>query len=312
MNAYEIPNINWIHNPCANNKNSSQVHALFCRVHHFTKVEMFAVTEHDGSAAMLEELRELQEQMFASLGLHLQTLDMPAHELGAPAYRKYDIEAWMPGRQMFGEVRPLHPGVCILWLDSEYNYSRIPVSILSCSLKVSSCSNCTDYQSRRLNIKYRQRGTGSLLHAHTLNGTACAVPRMLIALLETHQNADGTVAIPELLQPYMKGKVILTHQDIPEMKFVKSKYMEPKCNNDWEQNRLLVLIFTDLLVGRPLWKLLFPRHRHMIGVYIVCYHLVHQKHFTLYIVLLKLTIKWTLLSIILLFFYTRQYHWCSV
>jgi hypothetical protein len=55
---------------------------------------------------------------------------------------------------------------------------------------------------------------------------------MLIALLETHQNADGTVAIPELLQPYMKGKVILTHQDIPEMKFVKSKYMEPKCNND--------------------------------------------------------------------------------
>jgi len=97
---------------------------------------------------------------------------------------------------------------------------------------VSSCSDCTDYQSRRLNIKYRQKGTGPLLHAHTLNGTACAVPRMLIALLETHQNADGTVAIPELLQPYMKGKVILAHQDIPEMKFVKSKYMEPKYNNE--------------------------------------------------------------------------------
>ena len=57
---------------------------------------------------------------------------------------------------------------------------------------------------------------------------------MLIALLETHQNADGTVAIPELLQPYMKGKVVLTRQDIPEMKFVKSKYTEPKCHNDWE------------------------------------------------------------------------------
>ena len=79
---------------------------------------MFAVTERDGSAGMLEELRELQEQMFASLGLHLQTLDMPADELGAPAYRKYDIEAWMPGRQMFGEVRTLHPGVYILWLQS--------------------------------------------------------------------------------------------------------------------------------------------------------------------------------------------------
>jgi len=75
---------------------------------------MFAVTEHGGSAGMLEELRELQEQMFALLGLHLQTLDMPAHELGAPAYRKYDIEAYMPGRQMFGEVRTLLPGVCIL------------------------------------------------------------------------------------------------------------------------------------------------------------------------------------------------------
>jgi seryl-tRNA synthetase len=65
---------------------------------------MFLVTECNSSAAMLEELRELQEQMFASLGLHVQTIDMPPHELGAPAYRKYDIEAWMPGRQMFGEV----------------------------------------------------------------------------------------------------------------------------------------------------------------------------------------------------------------
>lgn len=97
--------------------NSIKVHASFSRVHQFTKVEMFAVTECEGSAAMLEEIRELQEQIFASLGLHLQTLDMPAHELGAPAYRKYDIEAWMPGRQMFGEVRPLHSVVCILRLQ---------------------------------------------------------------------------------------------------------------------------------------------------------------------------------------------------
>jgi seryl-tRNA synthetase len=96
------------------NINSSIVCGLFFRVHQFTKVEMFAVTERDSSAAMLEELRELQEQTFASLGLHLQTLDMPAHELGAPAYRKYDVEAWMPGRQMFGEVRPLQPIECIL------------------------------------------------------------------------------------------------------------------------------------------------------------------------------------------------------
>lgn len=169
------------------------------RVHQFTKVEMFAVTDCDSSAALLEEFRELQEQTFATLGLHFQTLDMPPHELGAPAFRKYDIEAWMPGRQIFGEV--------------------------------SSCSDCTDYQSRRLNIKYLQRGANSPLHAHTLNGTACAIPRMLIALLETHQQADGTVAIPEALQPYMKGKVTIGCQNIPKMKFVKSKYREQKRRN---------------------------------------------------------------------------------
>ncbi|XP_069669421.1 serine--tRNA ligase, mitochondrial [Periplaneta americana] len=166
------------------------------RVHQFTKVEMFGVTENDGSSTLLEELRELQEETFASLGLHFQTLDMPPHELGAPAFRKYDIEAWMPGRQIFGEV--------------------------------SSCSDCTDYQSRRLNIKYCTR-TGQLLHAHTVNGTACAVPRMLIALLETHQQADGTVSIPKTLQPYMKGKSSIGIQkNIPEMKFVKSKQREAK------------------------------------------------------------------------------------
>jgi seryl-tRNA synthetase len=72
---------------------------------------MFGVTERDTSAALLEEFRKLQEQTFSSLGLHLQTLDMPAHELGAPAFRKYDIEAWMPGRQIFGEVRSLLLGL---------------------------------------------------------------------------------------------------------------------------------------------------------------------------------------------------------
>lgn len=86
-----------------------RTHGLLCRVHQFTKVEMFGVTERDGSAALLEEFRELQEQTFSSLGLHLQILDMPPHELGASAFRKYDIEAWMPGRQMFGEVTSLLP-----------------------------------------------------------------------------------------------------------------------------------------------------------------------------------------------------------
>lgn len=75
---------------------------------------MFGVTERDSSAALLEEFREFQEQIFSSLGLHLQTLDMPPSDLGAPAFRKYDIEAWMPGRQIFGEVRSLL-SIVIVW-----------------------------------------------------------------------------------------------------------------------------------------------------------------------------------------------------
>ena len=82
---------------------------------------MFGVTTSETSDSTLEEFRCSQEEMFTELGLHIQVLDMPPHELGAPAYRKYDVEAWMPGRAAFGEI--------------------------------SSCSNCTDYQSRRLNIR---------------------------------------------------------------------------------------------------------------------------------------------------------------
>ncbi|XP_063216208.1 serine--tRNA ligase, mitochondrial isoform X4 [Bacillus rossius redtenbacheri] len=163
------------------------------RVHQFTKVEMFAVTDKVSSDSLLEEFREIQEEIFAGLGLHLQTLDMPPHELGAPAYRKYDLEAWLPGRNMFGEV--------------------------------SSGSNCTDYQSRRLAIKYWPRGASVPEHAHTVNGTACAIPRMLIALVETHQERDGTVVIPELLRPFMLGRERLVREErIPHMKLMKPKH----------------------------------------------------------------------------------------
>ncbi|KAF5300806.1 hypothetical protein FQR65_LT09109 [Abscondita terminalis] len=142
------------------------------RVHQFTKVEMFAISKSEDSDNVLEEFRTIEENNFASLGLHFKTLDMPPHELGAPAYRKYDIEAWLPGRNIFGEI--------------------------------SSCSNCTDYQSRRLNIKYRQGDV--LKYAHTLNGTACAIPRMLIAITETFQTDKGVIEIPEVLQKYMYDK----------------------------------------------------------------------------------------------------------
>ncbi|BFZ63227.1 Serine--tRNA ligase, mitochondrial [Saitoella coloradoensis] len=140
------------------------------RVHEFTKVELFAWTEPNASDAMLEEIRTLQEEIVSELGLHARVLDMPTHELGASAYRKYDIEAWMPSRG-WGEV--------------------------------SSASNCTDYQARRLNTRYRTQD--GLKFVHTLNGTAVAVPRMIIAILENGQTEDGRVRIPEVLRPFMGG-----------------------------------------------------------------------------------------------------------
>ncbi|XP_066438029.1 serine--tRNA ligase, mitochondrial isoform X1 [Eleutherodactylus coqui] len=148
------------------------------RVHHFTKVEMFGVTANETgkeSQEMLQEFMDLQKEIFSDLGLHFHVLEMPSEELGLPAYRKCDLEAWMPGRGTYGEI--------------------------------SSASNCTDFQSRRLSIMY-QRPDGELRHAHTINGTACAVPRLIIAILESNQLKDGRVRIPEVLQPFMGADVI--------------------------------------------------------------------------------------------------------
>ncbi|KAL0972783.1 hypothetical protein UPYG_G00194700 [Umbra pygmaea] len=161
------------------------------RVHHFNKVEMFGVTADDTgeeSSQMLDEFLSLQKEIFSSLDLHYRVLDMPTQELGRPAYRKYDIEAWMPGRNSFGEI--------------------------------SSGSNCTDYQSRRLNILYEGED-GSLHYAHTVNATACAIPRTIIAILETHQTKEGTVRVPRALQPYLGLEVI------EKPKYSPLKYIGP-------------------------------------------------------------------------------------
>ncbi|XP_023773718.1 serine--tRNA ligase, mitochondrial, partial [Cyanistes caeruleus] len=158
------------------------------RVHQFTKVEMFGVTAAERgteSEELLEEFLALQKEIFSELGLHYRVLDMPTEELGLPAYRKFDIEAWMPGRGKFGEI--------------------------------SSASNCTDYQSRRLNIMYSGEG-GRLSHAHTVNGTACAVSRMLIALLECNQLPDGRVRVPPVLQPLV-GQEVLARPPAPLLRY---------------------------------------------------------------------------------------------
>ncbi|XP_008137843.1 serine--tRNA ligase, mitochondrial [Eptesicus fuscus] len=154
------------------------------RVHHFTKVEMFGVTGPglEQSSQLLEEFLSLQMEILTELGLHFRVLDMPTQELGLPAYRKYDIEAWMPGRGSFGEV--------------------------------TSASNCTDFQSRRLHIMF-QTEAGELQFAHTVNATACAVPRLLIALLESNQQKDGSVLIPSALQPYLGTDRITAPTHVP-------------------------------------------------------------------------------------------------
>ncbi|KAI8854076.1 Seryl-tRNA synthetase [Chytridium lagenaria] len=149
------------------------------RVHQFSKVEMFALTDKNGSESMLEEFREIQKQIFEGLELSFRVLNMSSEELGAPAYKKYDMEAWMPARNDWGEI--------------------------------SSSSNCTDYQARRFNIRYFDRSTGATPHqsaefVHSVNGTAAAIPRLIISILETHQLENGDIIIPKKLRKYLYGE----------------------------------------------------------------------------------------------------------
>jgi len=151
------------------------------RVHQFSKVEMFAFTLPDQSDAMLEYFRDLECRIFDGLGLAYRVVDTATGDLGGPAYRKYDLEAWMPGRGAGGEYG-----------------------------EVTSTSNCTDYQARRLGIRYRQKNEKGTSFVHTLNGTAIAVSRALIAVLENYQQADGSVVVPAALRSWMGKERITT------------------------------------------------------------------------------------------------------
>jgi seryl-tRNA synthetase len=144
------------------------------RVHQFTKVEMFAFCAPEQSEALHLELLRIEESIFQGLGLPYQVIDTCTGDLGGPAYRKYDLEAWMPGRGQGGAYG-----------------------------EVTSTSNCTDYQARRLNIRYKAAGQKGTRFVHTLNGTATATTRALLAILENYQDADGSVAVPEALRPWV-------------------------------------------------------------------------------------------------------------
>ncbi|MCX7775833.1 MAG: serine--tRNA ligase [Spirochaetaceae bacterium] len=141
------------------------------RVHQFTKVEMFVYCQPEDSEKLHEELRLIEEEIFSGLGIPFRVVDTCTGDLGAPAYRKWDLEAWMPGRN-----------------GGEWG-------------EITSTSNCTDYQARRLNVRYRD-AEGKNRHVHMLNGTAIACSRAIIAILENFQQADGSVNIPPALVPY--------------------------------------------------------------------------------------------------------------
>ncbi len=149
------------------------------RVHQFTKVEMFAFSTPETSGAIHAEMLAIEEDLFQSLGIPYRVLDICSGDLGGPAYRKFDLEAWMPGRGEHGEYG-----------------------------EVTSTSDCTDYQARRLNIRYRPAGQKGTRFVHTLNGTAIALSRALIVVLENYQRADGRIDVPEVLRPLVGKDVI--------------------------------------------------------------------------------------------------------
>jgi seryl-tRNA synthetase len=140
---------------------------------------MFAFTTPETSGAMHAQLLAIEEEIFTALGVPYRVLDIASGDLGGPAYRKFDLEAWMPGRGEAGEYG-----------------------------EVTSTSDCTDYQARRLNIRYKPAEGKGTRFVHTLNGTAVALSRALIAILENYQRADGRIDVPEVLRPYLGKDVI--------------------------------------------------------------------------------------------------------
>jgi seryl-tRNA synthetase len=144
------------------------------RVHQFDKVEMFAFTTPESSWDEHEFLLSVEEEIIGNLEIPYRVVNIAAGDLGGAAAKKYDIEAWLPGQDRYREL--------------------------------TSCSNTTDYQARRMQTRVR-RGDGKVEILHTLNGTATAIGRTLIAILENHQRADGSVELPVKLHPYLPESV---------------------------------------------------------------------------------------------------------
>jgi len=147
------------------------------RQHQFQKVELVSITAPEESRAEHERMLSCAEAVLKGLDLHYRVVTLCTGDMGFSAQKTYDIEVWLPGQGMFREI--------------------------------SSCSVCGDFQARRMNARTRAKGGGATRFVHTLNGSGVAVGRALVAILENYQNEDGSIAIPDVLQPYMGGAAVI-------------------------------------------------------------------------------------------------------
>jgi seryl-tRNA synthetase len=147
------------------------------RQHQFNKVELVSIAHPDQSSAEHERMTQCAEEVLKRLDLPYRVMLLCAGDMGAAARKTYDIEVWLPGQNAYREI--------------------------------SSCSNCGEYQARRMNARFRPKAGKGTRFVHTLNGSGLAVGRTLIAVLENHQQADGSIAIPAALRPYLGGLEVL-------------------------------------------------------------------------------------------------------
>jgi seryl-tRNA synthetase len=173
----ELPKYFVAHTPCFRREAGSAGKDTrgMIRVHQFDKVELVKITTPETSLDELEKMTADAERVLQLLGLHYRVIELCTGDIGFAASKTYDIEVWAPGQNRF--------------------------------LEVSSCSNCEDFQARRMNLKFKD-GEGKNRFCHTLNGSGTALARLYVALLETHQQADGSVIIPEALRDYVRAKEI--------------------------------------------------------------------------------------------------------
>ncbi|MDR2902001.1 MAG: serine--tRNA ligase [Lactobacillales bacterium] len=147
------------------------------RQHQFYKTELVSITRPEDSFAELERMVNCAENVLKKLGLHYQVVQLCSGDMGFASTKTYDIEVWLPGQNRYREI--------------------------------SSCSNCVDFQARRMDARYRKNGEKGTIHVHTLNGSGVAVGRTLIAVMENYQQADGSIKVPEALRPYMGGMDVI-------------------------------------------------------------------------------------------------------